>query len=201
MLQDEIHQHKELGMIFSITFLSIALLVSITTIHRLLNQQTSIIAILKALGFHKTRLYLHYAAHGTLISFCGAMIGCILGTLTFSSITYPFMNEIYTLPKLTASSIMFTYALPCLCAGLSFVIALCITHQHLRYPAAMILSNRHTKRNACHSFTQNISNVASFITQWNIKDITRNPLRSIMSIFGVIGCTAFDWCLWYVYVP
>ena len=189
MLQDEIHQHKELGMIFSITFLSIALLVSITTIHRLLNQQTSIIAILKALGFHKTRLYLHYAAHGTLISFCGAMIGCILGTLTFSSITYPFMNAIYTLPKLSASPILFTYALPWLCACLSLMISLCITHQHLRYPAAMILSNRHTKRmHAIH--LPKIFHHASFITLWNIKDITRNPIRSIMSIFGVIGCTA-----------
>lgn len=189
MLKDEINQHKELGMIFSIAFLGIALLVSITTIHRLLNQQTSIIAILKALGFHNARLYFHYASHCTLIAFIGASLGCIIGQISFSAITYPFMNEIYTLPYLKSAQITFTYFLPFLCAACAFLMALLIIHKHLHSSIALALSNRCTKqRHTMH--LPAIFRYTSFITRWNIKDITRNPLRSLMSIFGIIGCTA-----------
>lgn len=189
MLQDEIHQHKELGTIFSLTFLGIAVLVSITTMHRLLRQQTSIIAILKALGFSNRRLYMHYASHCTFLSFCGAILGVILGQISFSAITYPFMNAIYTLPKLTSRQLPITYALPVLCALSFFVIALFITHRHLRVPAAVLLHHR----GICHVPAIHLPRIlqhTSCISQWNIKDITRNPLRSVMSIFGVVGCTA-----------
>lgn len=74
MLQDEIDQHKELGLIFSFTFLGIAVFVSITTIHRLLHQQQLQIGILKALGFSKRTLFFHYATHCTFDTLCQ---GCL----------------------------------------------------------------------------------------------------------------------------
>ena len=189
MLQDEINQHKELGMIFSMTFLAIAVLVSITTIHRLLNNQRLQIGILKALGFSKGKLFVHYASHCGCISLIGSILGCLLGAWTFPALTYPFMNKIYSLPSLTGVPIPFTWLLPIITSLLCILISLILCRKHLHIPTAAILSGN-VKQKIRTIKLPKLFHHTSFITQWNLKDVTRNRLRSFMSIFGVFGCTA-----------
>lgn len=189
MLNDEINQHKELGMIFSLTFLGIAMLVSVTTVHRLLQTQAMIIGILKALGFHRSRLYLHYCSHCAFIALFAAILGCLLGQFTFSAITYPFMNTLYTLPELNAQPLSVTYLLPLLCMLITIGISLRITHRYLRSTAASILAKTMQRTYQYHPSPKLFAK-ASFITQWNVRDVLRNRLRSLMSILGVFGCSA-----------
>lgn len=189
MIHDEITQHKEIGMIFSLTFLGIAVLVSITTIHRMLQTQQQQIGILKALGFHRKRLYVHYCSHCAWMTFVASSLGCVLGVLTFSAITYPFMSEMYTLPELNSVPIAFTFLLPILTTLVSIFISLRICHRYLQKTAATILYQRSQQTLNYHP-SPRLFRHTSFITQWNIRDILRNRLRSFMSCFGVFGCTA-----------
>lgn len=189
MLQDEIDQHKELGLIFSFTFLGIAVFVSITTIHRLLHQQQLQIGILKALGFSKHTLFFHYATHCTFVTLLGSILGCITGAWSFPVLVYPFMNELYALPELRGSIIPLTYLLPLFTTMICIFISLIITRNYLHYPTAQVLSGN-IKRRIIKIQLPQLFTHTSFITQWNLKDVTRNPLRSFMSIFGVLGCTA-----------
>ena len=68
VINDEITQHKEIGLIFVMVFLFIAILVTITTVHRLLNSQRLQIGILKSMGFIKDHcIFTTY--HSTFVIF------------------------------------------------------------------------------------------------------------------------------------
>ena len=56
MLTGEIAQHRSIGLVFSLAFLFIAVLIKITTMHRVLQSQRMQLGILKALGFKKRKL-------------------------------------------------------------------------------------------------------------------------------------------------
>ena len=101
MISDEITQHKEIGLIFVAVFFFIAMLITITTVHRLLNSQRMQIGILKSLGFRKRKLYIHYISHSTFVCAVGSLIGWCIGYIILPKILYPVMEEIYTLPKLS----------------------------------------------------------------------------------------------------
>lgn len=103
MISDEITQHKEIGLIFVAVFFFIAMLITITTVHRLLNSQRMQIGILKSLGFRKRKLYIHYISHSTFVCAVGSLIGWCIGYIILPKILYPVMEEIYTLPKLSPS--------------------------------------------------------------------------------------------------
>ena len=99
MIEDEIAQHREIGLIFVAVFVFIAVLIAMTTVHRLLSSQRMQIGILKALGFRKRQLYLHYISHSTIVCLLGAAAGWCAGYVVLPKIFYPIMREIYTLPE------------------------------------------------------------------------------------------------------
>ena len=93
MVQDEIKQHKTIGSAFSSAFLMIAVMIVMTTMHRMLRNQRTQIGILKAFGFSRLKLLIHYLSHSGTICFCGALAGCVLGCRVMPGIIYPFMKR------------------------------------------------------------------------------------------------------------
>ena len=99
MLDAEMNQHKMMSAIFSIAFLLIAILAIVTSMNRLINNQRTQIGTLKALGFGKTRIVLHYVNYGFWISLIGSVLGCIAGPVTLPYLFYNSMSSYYTLPE------------------------------------------------------------------------------------------------------
>lgn len=190
MLNDEIKQHKEIGLIFVAVFLFIAILITITTVHRMLSSQRIQIGILKALGFRKRKLFLHYVSHSTFVCFCGALLGWILGFAILPNLIYPIMEEIYILPSLEPSMIELSWTLPIACALLCFLISIIICRKYLNGNAAKILYSNGVEKIYRELPLYSIRKHLSFYAQWNIRDIFRNKLRSVMTILGVVGCVS-----------
>ena len=99
MMDAEMTQHKMLGAIFPIAFMAIAILAIITSMNRLINNQRTQIGTLKALGFSKAKIVLHYVNYGFWVSLAGAVLGLIVGPLTLPYLFYSSMSSYYTLPK------------------------------------------------------------------------------------------------------
>lgn len=188
MVQDKITQQKEIGLIFTAVFLFIAVLITITTVHRLLNSQRMQIGILKALGFHKRKLYLHYVSHSTFVCLLGAFIGWGAGYIVLPDLIFPIMKKLFTLPELEPSALKWSFTLPILCALASLLLSLVVCRKYLRSNAARILYANSTEI-AYKELPLSSLNL-SFYGQWNIREIYHNKLRSIMTILGVIGCVA-----------
>ncbi len=190
MISDEINQHKEIGLIFVGVFLFIAILITITTVHRLLNSQRMQIGILKALGFRKNKLYLHYVSHSTFVCLAGAFAGWLLGYITLPNLIYPIMEQMYILPKLTPAVLEGSFLLPILCAFISFLLSMTVCKKYLKNNAAKILYSNSVEKAYKDLPLYSLRKHLSFYSQWNIRDIFRNKLRSIMTVFGVVGCVS-----------
>lgn len=190
MLKEEIQQHKEIGLIFAVSFLFIAILVSITTIHRLMHSQRTQIGILKALGFSRKKLYLHYMSHCTLITLTAAFTGSMLGQLILPSFILPIIKDMYSLPEMTGHPLPFTFLLPVACALLAALISFLVCRSYLHTSASDILSGRSTHRQQHQTSLPAICNTLSFASRWNLRDLMRNPLRGFMTLLGVCGCSA-----------
>lgn len=190
MINDEITQHKEIGLIFVLVFLFIAILATITTVHRLLNSQRLQIGILKSMGFYKKTLYIHYISHSTFVCFVGSIIGWCVGYITLPKLLFPIMEDMYIVPQLKPLMLAGSWVLPIVCALLCLSISLVVCHKYLRENAAKILYSNSIEKEYKELPLSFLWKHLSFYGQWNIRDIFRNKLRSSMTIFGIMGCVA-----------
>ena len=188
MIRDEVAQHRSIGSVFSISFLIIATLISITTMHRMLQSQRMQIGILKAFGFTKRKLMIHFLSHTTFVCFVGSIVGYIIGSVIVPTLIYPMMKDMYVLPTLQPRAVEFSWVLPLLCTMVTMFISMIICHKYLKEKTTAILQGRQSI-----TINKGVSKTTSklpFRYAWNLRDISRNRLRAMMTILGVIGCTA-----------
>ncbi len=195
MLYSEIQQHKAMGTVFPIVFLAIALLTILTTMTRMVNNQRTQIGTLKALGFQRSTILLHYISYGFWLSLAGAILGAITGPISLPRLFYGPMQTTYTLPEWKPSispsflfMALFTVALCTFAAYLA-------CRSNLKGTPAQSLRPKSPKeiKGAARRETGLWSKLG-FNIQWNIRDIFRSKLRSAMAIVGVLGCSALLVC-------
>lgn len=191
----EIDQHKMLGDIFPVVFFIIALLIIMTTMTRIVTSQRTQIGTLKALGFKKRSIILHYVYYGFFLSFAGVVLGIIVGPLTLPYLFLPSMSGYYTLPEwkiaYNISYIIVAAAMVILCTLVTYFAC----SKLLRDTPAKTLRPKSPKISK-HSFLEKtrLWKHLGFNAQWNLRDILRNKIRALMAVLGVLGCTALVIC-------
>lgn len=195
MFYNEIQQHKAMGSVFPVVFLAIALLTILTTMTRMVNNQRTQIGTLKALGFQKRTILLHYISYGFWLSLAGAVTGAIMGPLTLPRLFYGTMQITYTLPewKPSMSPLFFTMAL--VTVLLCTLTTYWACRSNLRDTPSQTLRPKAPKamKQGAYENTAFWAGLG-FNAQWNLRDILRSKLRSIMAVVGVLGCTALLVC-------
>lgn len=196
MFHDEITQHQAFALVFPIVFLLIAVLTTLTTLTKLIFHQRLQIGVLKALGFTRARIRRHYISHVVCIAAVGAISGFIVGPLIIPPLIYNMMTSIYILPSLTPEPVFESLLLVFVSVFVCFVIAWMITHRLLKESAADALrpANIHMKIRKLRSKSNRLWNWLGFYRQWNIRDLLRNRVRSIMTVIGVAGCFGLLFC-------
>ena len=188
---EEIAKHKMMADIFPIVFIIVALLILLTTMTRMIAHQRTQIGILKANGFKDSTLTLHYISYGFLLVLSGSILGLILGPRILPPIFYPSMIRSYKLPLWSPSWNMNFIYLIILMAIFSLAVSKyaisSITHEK---PSDAIKPK--VPKVSTSGFIERLKiwKKLSFNFRWNYRDAKRNKLRSIMTIIGVMGCTA-----------
>jgi len=191
LIRNEISQHRAFGLVFPIVFLAIALLTILTTMTRIVSNQRTQIGILKSIGFKKRKILYHYVSYGLWLSLSGAILGVIVGPLTLPHLFFPAMSKYFILPEYKAiiSPIFGIVALSCVlvCTFVTYVACKKILNetpsQTLRPKTPKAI--RHSKLQET-TFWKKLG----FNIQWNLRDIFRSKIRSLMAVFGIISCTA-----------
>ncbi len=195
MFYNEIQQHKAMGSIFPVFFLAIAMLTILTTMTRMVNNQRTQIGTLKALGFHRKHILLHYISYGFWLSLAGALLGAVTGPFTLPLLFYKSLQTTYTLPewKPGFSPMFILMALLTVCACTLATYSACISN--LKDSPAQTLRPKAPKavRQGAVENT-NLWAVLGFNIQWNLRDIFRSRIRSLMAVAGVLGCSALLVC-------
>ena len=188
---EEIAKHKMMADIFPIVFIIVAMLILLTTMTRIIAHQRTQIGVLKANGFKNITLILHYISYGFWLVLTGSVLGLILGPTILPPIFYPSMTRSYKLPLWGPSwNITFIY----------LVVIMTLFSLAVSYYAISSISNEKPSE-AIKSKVPKFSTSGfierfkfwkklSFNFRWNYRDANRNKLRGIMTIIGVMGCSA-----------
>lgn len=197
---EEMAQHEMMGDIFPVVFILIAMLILLTTMRRIITHQRTQIGILKASGFKNHSIILHYVSYGFWLVLIGAILGLILGPMTLPQLFYPSMSATYKLPSWNpAWSMNFVYV-----AALMVIMSLAVSYYSVKNisnekPADTIRPK--TPKVSTSGFVEKLSiwKRLSFNARWNWRDAKRNKSRALMTIIGVIGCSALLVCAFGMY--
>lgn len=194
-IASEQSQHEAMGVMFSAVFLLIAVMGIVTTMTRMTSNQRIQIGTLKALGFSKTKITIHYVSYGIVISAIGSIAGAVAGYMLLPSLFLPSMRAYYVLPEWVTQVSVKSYYAVALAIVVSSLVSFLACRKELKDVPAITLKPAAPK-NMKHSMLEK-SRVwlsLNFSTQWNFRDILRNKARSFMGIFGVAGCTMLLVC-------
>ena len=188
--QGEIEEGETYVGVFSGLFLFIALLSVITTMTRVVKKQKIQIGTLKALGFKKERIAMHYVGYGFWIALVASMLGLIVGPLCIGNFFLSMEMDYFQIPNAIA-----------VVAKSSFVVAFCVIvvvsivtyitcRGELKENAAETLrvSLPKVKSKTLNITTKGIFKKMSFASKWNLRDMLRNKMRTFMGIAGITGC-------------
>ena len=188
---EEIDQHQMMAGIFPVVFILIAMLILLTTMTRIITHQRTQIGILKACGFKDKTIMKHYISYGFWLVLIGSLLGLIIGPMTLPKLFYPSMSSTYILPSWEpAWSIDFVFialAMIIMSILVSYYAVRSIFNENpadtIRPKAPKVSSSGMIER---LGFFKHLS----FNSRWNYRDAKRNKFRALMTIIGVIGCTA-----------
>lgn len=185
--QGEIDEGKTYVGVFSGLFLLIALLSTLTTMTRVVQNQRTQIGTLKALGFSNKQILLHYISYGFYISLAGAIAGLLLGYFFLGKVFIGLEMSFFEVPNGKPLMNNVSYFV----AGLSVLAIIIVTMISVKNilketPASCLQKKAPTQK------SKNIkikNEKISFSTRWNLRDVLRNKTRTILGIIG-ITCSA-----------
>ncbi|NCA99563.1 MAG: ABC transporter permease, partial [Clostridia bacterium] len=182
-----------LSYIFPVFFFLIALLVSLTTMTRMVDEQRLQIGTLKALSYSNWDIVSKYLLYGSLPSLLGSLLGMVAGHkilmptvfMAYSS-NFIFTEEIPDLPVIYS---ILAVLISLVCTGL---VAVMTTYSSLRENVASLLRPKAPKAGT-RILLERITPVwkrLSFHSKVTARNIFRFKKRMMMTILGVSGCAA-----------
>ena len=194
--QGEIDEGKTYVGVFSGLFLFIAMLSVITTMTRVVRKQRLQIGTLKAIGFKDRRVLLHYMGYGFYISLFGAVLGLILGYFIIGKIFIGLEMSFFEIPNGRPVLGVQNYIVALIVVLIAVLISYFTCRKILKEKPAETLRNEipNVKSKSLDITTKGLFKNMNFSSKWNIRDIIRNKMRTIMGIAGVVGCCMLIVC-------
>ena len=189
--QGEINEGHDYVGVFSGLFIFIALLSVITTMTRVVKKQRTQIGTLKALGFNDFKILTHYIGYGFFVTLMGIIAGILLGHFLFTKVVLDMQMSYFQVPEIEPFVEASTYKISIILLIIVSIITLLTGRSILKKNAAETLRNEVPKVNSktIYFTRKGIFKKFSFETIWNIRDILRNKMRTLMGIVGITGCS------------
>ncbi len=195
-IEADIIQAKQLIYIFPIIFYLVALLIILTSISQLIDKEQKNIGLLKALGYSNWEILMHYTNIFVILCLIGGIIGIILGPLIIPAVMNQKYDILYQIPNIATPIFRPFYLLSVLLliviVYLTAIIAL--TNILKKVPATSIRGENSYNMKAT-LFDHLPTKKENFLTlKMALRNMKRKISRTLMVLFGVMGCSALLLC-------
>lgn len=196
MYQGEIDEGKAYVGVFSGLFLFIAVLSVVTTMTRIVKKQKIQIGTLKAIGFKKNKILLHYIGYAFWVSFLAAIFGILLGKYFIGTVFMNIEMSFFEVPNGVPIIESKCYVVALLTVLLVSLITYLTCYKELRKIPAESLRKElpKVKNGSLNITTKGIFKKCGFVTKWNLRDIIRNKIRTLTAVAGIVGCCTLIVC-------
>ncbi|GEN94522.1 FtsX-like permease family protein [Pediococcus ethanolidurans] len=188
---DESHSIAAIAIIFPGFFLFIAILITFTTVSRMVEKNRREIGLMRALGYTKHEIAMKYIVYTLLAGILGAGLGGVLGMLTLPQFVFSLLSN----NNLTAfvGVIPWSYLAQTMIAGLVATLgsALIVLTINLREVPTNLMRERAPKAGK-RILMERITPLwrrLSFNQKVSYRNLFRYKGRMLMTIVGIAGCT------------
>lgn len=196
-LRSDVASIQSLGYAFPAVFLVVAMMMSLTSMARMVEEERGLIGTYLSLGYGRTAAVTRHAFFAIFACFIGGGIGDIVGFLAIPSLLLKILRGLYTVPGVT---LRYDWLYGSLCV-FAFVIpvAICtivVSWKETKQVPAALLRPKSPKAGSRVLLERLpfIWNRLSFLNKVAIRNLARFKGRLCMTIGGVAGCTALIVC-------
>ena len=196
-LKNDLSSIEAVGRAFPIVFLLVSVLISLTTMTRLVEEERGLIGTYKAMGFGSMEIYGKYLLYAILASGIGGLLGIFFGFVVLPISLYSILRELYTIPGI---SLYFDipYGLGSIALFMvSIVGSTYITcRKELRETPSALMRPRAPSAGS-RVFLERIPalwNRLKFLNKVTARNLFRYKKRLFMTVIGITGCTALVLC-------
>ena len=189
---DAIKTMNNIATLFPVIFYFVAVLISLTSMTRMIEEERIEIGTLKSLGYTNTQIIYKYIMYSFLACVIGGVLGMSVGFYVLPTIVWSLYSLLYTIPHFYISykfGIGITgIAIAFLCIGGATLI---VAIKELKNSPATLMRPKPPK-NGKRILLERIGfiwNKISFSNKVTIRNIFRYKKRAMMTIIGIAGCT------------
>lgn len=182
-----------LASIFPVFFFSVAALVSLTTMTRMVDEQRINIGTLKALGYSQGKIAQKYIVYALSASFMGSILGIAVGYTVFPIIIYNAYRMMFIVPPAVLEfNIPIALGVTVVSVLITSLAAYFSCRKELKETPSVLMRPKAPK-NGKRIMLENIPfiwNKISFIGKVTIRNLIRYKKRFLMTVLGIAGCSA-----------
>lgn len=184
---------ESLATVFAVVFFIVAILISLTTVTRMVEEERGLIGTYKALGFHDGEISSKYLIYTLTAGGIGALLGDVGGYVVLPEILFVFFKVMYLFPEYVLQFDMFRGTV----SGALFLVgivgaAAMATYSELKHLPAYLMRPKAPKAGT-RVFLEYITPLwkrMSFLNKVTARNIFRYKKRMLMTLLGIAGCTA-----------
>ncbi|MBR6801916.1 MAG: FtsX-like permease family protein [Eubacteriaceae bacterium] len=181
------------AVVFPIFFVAVAMLVSLTTMSRMVEEQRTQIGTMKALGYSNLSIMSKYIIYAVSASILGSIMGLAAGFTVLPTVIYNAYRSMYVLPELKPM-IYWEYAILCTVVAIlcTTVAAVYSCNKELKEKPASLMRAKAPKIGK-RVFLEKLPfvwNRLNFMQKVTVRNMLRYKKRIAMTVVGIAGCTA-----------
>ncbi len=189
---DSITSIKQIGTVFPLIFYVVAILISLISMSRMVEEERCEVGTLKGLGFSNYHIYLKNIIYSFLATTIGGIIGMIIGFNLIPNVIWNIYTSLFNIPSFV-SKFNFYYgfiglliAIICICGS-----SIITTYNILREKPSQLMRPKAPKVGK-KIFLEKFKfwDKLSFSNKITIRNISRYKKRIIITIIGLAGSTS-----------
>lgn len=184
---------EAIGTVIPIVFFVVAVLISLTTMTRMVEEERGLIGVYKALGYGRGSILSKYALYALAACLVGGVVGNVLGFVVLPAIIFTIFSTMYALPGFAygfdAAWALAAFAL--FAAGIVGATLLTCWRELHESPASLMRPK--APRAGSRILLEHVGPVwhrLGFLSKVTARNLFRYKRRLLMTVFGIAGCVA-----------
>lgn len=188
---------ESIATVFPLIFFTVAVLISLTTVTRMVEEDRGLIGVYKALGYSRARIQSKYVIYSFAACLTGGIAGDVFGFIVLPEIIFTIFTTMYALPPFQLHFDPVSASLGVTLFSVGIVGATFLACRHVLKETPASLMRPKAPRAGKRIMLERIAPVwrrMSFLNKVSARNLFRYKKRFFMTVFGIAGCTALMIC-------
>ena len=188
---------ESIATVFPLIFFTVAVLISLTTVTRMVEEDRGLIGVYKALGYSRAQIMVKYLAYAFSACLTGGLVGDALGFIVLPEVIFTIFRTMYALPAFQLHYNPTTAVLGMALFAVGIVGATFLACRHVLKETPASLMRPKAPRAGKRILLERITPLwrrLSFLNKVSARNLFRYKKRFLMTVFGIAGCTALMIC-------